>query len=185
MGSPRAAVWGDEGWCLAHDLSSSCLALPHFNSLPWNLRPDYFPGARVSCDDRHRSRPVLAGGHSLARVGLGMLAPYWTSPPGPLPLTPFLATVTWSTQARRLINYCCGSASSVCGRRPGMTFVEVLPRRRQQQLQETVFFSLVHLPVILLLMISKKHFGRNKKTETTAGVSEGAESGTKHLIPVT
>ncbi|KAG0725962.1 hypothetical protein GWK47_004493 [Chionoecetes opilio] len=46
------------------------------------------------------------------------------------------------------------------------------------------FFSLVHLPVILMLMIiSKKHYGRNKKTETAAGVSE--EAGTKRLIPLT
>ncbi|KAG0715379.1 Protoheme IX farnesyltransferase, mitochondrial [Chionoecetes opilio] len=93
-----------------------CLAATPLQLPPLEPEARLFPG-RLSCDGRHRSRvwratawgalvygcrPVLAGGHSLARVGLGMLAPYWTSPPGPLPLTPFLATVTWSTQASRI-----------------------------------------------------------------------------------
>lgn len=48
-------------------------------------------------------------------------------------------------------------------------------------------FSLIHLPVIMTLMIiSKKHYGRNKKTEAVAAAaSEGVEGVTKDQISVT
>lgn len=125
---------------------------PHFNSLSWNLRPDYSrAGYRMmSVTDPGLCRRVSLR-YSLAMVGICTIAPVidvttWTFAADSLPFNGYLVYLAWK------FHQDADSKSS----------------------RKLFLFSLIHLPVIMMLMIiSKKHYGRNKKTEAAVAVSEG------------
>lgn len=136
---------------------------PHFNSLSWNLRPDYSrAGYRMmSVTDPGLCRRVSLR-YSLAMVGICTIAPVidvttWTFAADSLPFNGYLVYLAWK------FHQDADSKSS----------------------RKLFLFSLIHLPVIMMLMIiSKKHYGRNKKTEAAVAVSEGVEGVAENQISV-
>lgn len=137
---------------------------PHFNSLSWNLRPDYSrAGYRMmAVTDPDLCRRVTLR-YSLAMVGICTLAPVidvttWTFAADSLPFNGYLVYLAWK-------------------------FYQDADSKSSRKL---FFFSLIHLPVILTLMIiSKKHYGRNKKAEVAAVASETVDSETRDQISST
>ncbi|CAJ0957551.1 unnamed protein product, partial [Mesorhabditis belari] len=121
------------------DMASLCLAgilfswqFPHFNGLSWNLRPDYSKaGYRVMCVTNERLCRVTSLRHSLALVGLCSIA---------APLTG-LTTVSFAIDSlpiNALLVYL------------SYKFYKAPDSKNSRKL---FFFSLLYLPVIMLLMV--------------------------------
>ncbi|CAD6190254.1 unnamed protein product [Caenorhabditis auriculariae] len=121
------------------DMGAACLAailfswqFPHFNGLSWNLRGDYSrAGYRVMCVTNERLCRVTSLRHSLALVGLCSVA---------APLTD-LTTMTFALDSLPVNAYLCYLAYQ---------FYKAPDAKNSRRL---FFFSLLYLPLIMLLMI--------------------------------
>ncbi|XP_050721479.1 protoheme IX farnesyltransferase, mitochondrial-like isoform X2 [Eriocheir sinensis] len=154
-----AGELGAGAWIMAAILYA--WQFPHFNSLSWNLRPDYSrAGYRMmSVTDPDLCRRVTLR-YSLAMVGICTLAPVtdvttWTFAADSLPFNGYLVYLAWR------FHQDADSKSS----------------------RKLFLFSLIHLPVIMMLMIiSKKHYGKGKTTEAVGAASESVEGATKNEL---
>ena len=116
---------------------------PHFNALSWNLRQDYSrAGYRMlSVVDPKRCRTVALR-YSVGMIGLCALAPLldittWTFAADSLPVNGYMAYLAWRF-------YRDGDSNSS---------------------RKLFRFTLIHIPAVLvLMMISKKHYGKQGKT---------------------
>jgi protoheme IX farnesyltransferase len=119
---------------------------PHFNSLSWNLRPDYSrAGYRMMSVINPGLCKRVAFRHSVGMVALCTLAPVldvttWTFAVDSLPLNLYQAYLAWRF-------YREGDSKSS---------------------RKLFRFTLIHIPALLVLMIiSKKSFGDGKKKKPT------------------
>ena len=114
---------------------------PHFNALSWNLRPDYSrAGYRMMSVVDPRLCKAVTLRYSAGLVAICTLAPIldvttWTFAADSLPLNLYFTYLAWNF-------YRQGDSNSS---------------------RKLFRFSLVHLPALLVLMlISKKHYGKEK-----------------------
>ncbi|KAK3851574.1 hypothetical protein Pcinc_041791 [Petrolisthes cinctipes] len=129
---------------------------PHFNSLSWNLRPDYSrAGYRMMSVTNPGLCRRVALRYSVAMIGLCTLAPVidvttWTFAVDSLPLNIYLTFLAWR-------------------------FYKDSDSKSSRKL---FMFTLIHLPAIMMLMIiSKKHYGK-KQTEEAASISNSEKNPT-------
>lgn len=115
---------------------------PHFNALSWNLREDYAKaGYRMMAVLNPNLNKLVALRYSLCLVGLCVAAPIldittWAFAIDSLPANVYLSYLAWKF-------YCNGDSNSS---------------------RKLFRFSLIHLPLIVMLMlISKKSYGFSKQ----------------------
>lgn len=121
---------------------------PHFNSLSWNLRPDYSrAGYRMMSVVNPALCQRVAFRHSVLLTGLSLLAPplgvtTWLFAADSLPLNLYLCCLAWRF-------YHKGDSNSS---------------------RKLFRFTLIHIPALLILMgISKASFGSHlKKKQITS-----------------
>nr|XP_053629205.1 protoheme IX farnesyltransferase-like isoform X3 [Cherax quadricarinatus] len=131
------------GWIMASILFA--WQFPHFNALSWNLRADY---SRAGYRMMSVTNPALcrrvALRYSLAIIGICTLAPVtdvttWIFAVDSLPLNGYLVYLAWR-------------------------FYKDADSKSSRKL---FLFTLLHLPAVMVLMIiSKKYYNKNKKLET-------------------
>uniref|UniRef100_A0A1I7U570 Protoheme IX farnesyltransferase, mitochondrial n=2 Tax=Caenorhabditis tropicalis TaxID=1561998 RepID=A0A1I7U570_9PELO len=140
MGYSAATGYLDPAaWCLATILFS--WQFPHFNGLSWNLRGDYSKaGYRVMCVTNERLCRVTSIRHSLALLGLCSIA---------APLTD-LTTLTFAIDSLPVNAYLVYLSYK---------FYKAPDAKNSRRL---FFYSLLHLPLIMLLM-GISNYGRNEK----------------------
>ncbi|KAK7013165.1 Protoheme IX farnesyltransferase, mitochondrial [Halocaridina rubra] len=113
---------------------------PHFNSLSWNLRPDYSrAGYRMMSVTNPRMCKAVALRHSIGMITICTLAPVlgvttWTFAVDSLPFNGYLTYLAWRF-------YKDGDSKSS---------------------RKLFMFSLIHLPAILMLLIISKNHGKRK-----------------------
>ncbi|CAI2346933.1 unnamed protein product [Caenorhabditis sp. 36 PRJEB53466] len=139
MGYSAATGYLDPAaWCLAAILFS--WQFPHFNGLSWNLRGDYSKaGYRVMCVTNERLCRVTSIRHSLALLGMCSVA---------APLTD-LTTLTFAIDSLPVNAYLVYLSYK---------FYKAPDAKNSRKL---FFFSLLHLPLIMLLM-GISNYGRNE-----------------------
>ncbi|PIC48625.1 hypothetical protein B9Z55_007528 [Caenorhabditis nigoni] len=126
-------------WCLATILFS--WQFPHFNGLSWNLRGDYSKaGYRVMCVTNERLCRVTSIRHSVALLGLCSIA---------APLTD-LTTLTFAIDSLPVNAYLVYLSYK---------FYKAPDAKNSRKL---FFYSLLHLPLIMLLM-GISNYGRNEQ----------------------
>ena len=121
-----------------------CWQFPHFNALSWNLRSDYSRGGyRMMATTNPSLCRRVALRHCLAMIGLSTLAPLldlttWTFALDSLPLNLWLTHLGWRFY-----------------------------RKADSQSAKQLFkFTLLHLPLLmLLLLISKKSLHPDQAVE--------------------
>ncbi|WAQ97019.1 COX10-like protein [Mya arenaria] len=113
---------------------------PHFNSLSWNLRPDYSRGGyRMSSVVRPDMCKRVALRHSIGMIGLCGVAPLvdlttWTFVAYSLPLNVYMSYLAWNFYRK-------GDSNSS---------------------RKLFRFTLAHIPILMVLMIACKKRGENK-----------------------
>lgn len=116
---------------------------PHFNALSWNLRPDYCRGGYRMCSVvRPEMCKRVALRYSLGMIALCSAAPLvdlttWTFAVDSLPLNIYLSYLAWNFYRK-------GDSNSS---------------------RKLFRFTLVHIPVLLLLMLIGKKPGRENKVD--------------------
>ncbi|XP_052262867.1 protoheme IX farnesyltransferase, mitochondrial-like [Dreissena polymorpha] len=156
MGWTACTGYLDPGaWLLAAILYS--WQFPHFNSLSWNLRPDYSRGGyRMASVVRPELCKRVALRHSIGMIPLCTLAPLidltsWWFVGYSIPLNVYLSYLAWNF-------YWKGDSNSS---------------------RKLFRFTLVHIPALLVLMIAcKKRNNRQNATEhlTLGNVNEDSVS---------
>ncbi|KAG7158599.1 Protoheme IX farnesyltransferase-like [Homarus americanus] len=147
------------GWIMASILFA--WQFPHFNALSWNLRSDYSrAGYRMMSVTNPGLCRRVALRYSIAMIGICTLAPMidvttWTFAVDSLPLNGYLSYLAWR-------------------------FYEDADSKSSRKL---FLFTLIHLPAVMMLMIiSKKHYSKKNKLDTENTPSE--TSNTTDLVPV-
>ncbi|XP_045601778.1 protoheme IX farnesyltransferase, mitochondrial isoform X1 [Procambarus clarkii] len=131
------------GWIMASILFA--WQFPHFNALSWNLRPDY---SRAGYRMMSVTNPALcrrvALQYSVAMIGICTLAPVidvttWTFAVDSFPLNGYLTYLAWR-------------------------FYKDADSKSSRKL---FLFTLLHLPAVMMLMIiSKKHYSKKNNLDT-------------------
>ncbi|XP_063225878.1 protoheme IX farnesyltransferase, mitochondrial [Bacillus rossius redtenbacheri] len=140
---------GPGAWVMAGILYA--WQFPHFNALSWNLRPDY---SRAGYRMMSVTNPGLcrrtALRYTFGLAGLSIASPLldvttWTFAVGSLPLNGYFILLAWQFY-----------------------------RNADSQSSRKLFrFSLIHLPALmLLLLISKKHWARYEQDSSTRKMGE-------------
>ncbi|CAL2034388.1 unnamed protein product [Caenorhabditis brenneri] len=157
MGYSAATGYLDPAaWCLATILFS--WQFPHFNGLSWNLRGDYSKaGYRVMCVTNERLCRVTSIRHSLALLGLCSIA---------APLTD-LTTLTFAIDSLPVNAYLVYLSYK---------FYKAPDAKNSRKL---FFYSLLHLPLIMLLM-GISNYGRNE--DQKEHISERITNGYNKLV---
>ncbi|XP_037777979.1 protoheme IX farnesyltransferase, mitochondrial-like isoform X2 [Penaeus monodon] len=152
-GSLEAGAWVMAGVLFAWQF-------PHFNALSWNLRPDY---SRAGYRMMSVTNPVLcrkvALRYSLAMIGICTLAPAidvttWMFAVDSLPVNGYLTYLAWR-------------------------FYQDADSKSSRKL---FLFTLLHLPAIMMLMIiSKKHYNKKESKDSALGEGSQHRSGRQEL----
>ena len=139
---------------------------PHFNSLSWNLRPDYSrAGYRMMSVINPALCKRVALRYSVGMVGLCLLVPAfditsWTFAADSLPVNLYMSYLAWRF-------YRDGDSKSS---------------------RKLFRFTLVHIPLIMILMLisKKRHYQRSGKAdpEKTEAVTSDVKSMLKSVLTV-
>lgn len=124
---------------------------PHFNSLSWNLRPDYSRGGyRMSSVVRPQLCKAVALRHSAGLVFLCVAAPFadlttWTFVVDSLPLNLYMTYLAWNFYRK-------GDSNSS---------------------RKLFRFTLVYIPMLMVLMFVSKKGTREKEYQTLITAFKG------------